>query len=168
MKKTIVTLGLLAVLVTSCNKAADPYLVQNQNIGLLTDSTQVKDLKTIFINDSVISPIAGDEFTGALNTIEIYEKVSQHLQNKDFHIYNTKEFFSLALRYNFDEDSITSFLKGKVLDSIEEGLYFDNIVPNGYIGICHNCKVGNTETKMLVVGELSKDYEYFYNKISMV
>ena len=79
MKKTIVTLGLLAVLVTSCNKAADPYLVQNQNIGLLTDSTQVKDLKTIFINDSVISQIAGDEFTGALNTIEIYEKGGKHL-----------------------------------------------------------------------------------------
>lgn len=103
-----------------------------------------------------------------VGAFEIYEKVSQHLQNKDFHIYNTKEFFSLALRYNFDEDSITSFLKGKVLDSIEEGLYFDNIVPNGYIGICHNCKVGNKDTKMLVVGELSKDYEYFYNKISMI
>lgn len=99
---------------------------------------------------------------------EIYEKVSLHLQNKDFHIYNTKEFFSLALKYNFDEKSINSFLKGRILDSIEEGLYFDNIVPNGYIGICHQCKVGNTDTKMLVVGELSKDYEYFYNKISMV
>ncbi len=103
-----------------------------------------------------------------VGAFEIYEKVSQYLQNKDFHIYNTKEFFSLALKYNFDESSINSFLKGKVLDSIEEGLYFDNIVPKGYIGICRYCKVGNTDTKMLVVGELSKDYEYFYNKISMV
>jgi heat-inducible transcriptional repressor len=103
-----------------------------------------------------------------VGAVEIYEQVSQYLQNKDFHIYNTKEFFSLALRYNFDEKSINSFLKGEVLDSIEEGLYFDNIVPEGYIGICHNCKVGNTETKMLVVGELLKDYEYFYNKINMV
>ncbi len=103
-----------------------------------------------------------------VGAFEIYEKVSQHLQNKDFHIYNTKEFFSLALKYNFDENSINSFLKGKILDSIEEGLYFDNIVPEGYIGICHHCKVGDTDTKMLVVGELSKDYEYFYNKISMI
>lgn len=98
---------------------------------------------------------------------EIYEKVSQYLQNKNFHIYNTKEFFSLALKYNLDEESINSFLKGKILDSIDEGLYFDNIVPEGYIGICHNCKVGQKEVKMLVVGELSKDYEYFYNKIIM-
>ncbi len=103
-----------------------------------------------------------------VGAMEIYEQVSQYLQNKNFHIYNTKEFFSLALKYNFDEKSINSFLKGVVLDSIEEGLYFDGIVPEGYIGVCHKCKIDNQDIKMLVVGELSKDYEYFYNKISMV
>ncbi len=103
-----------------------------------------------------------------VGAMEIYEQVSQYLQNKNFHIYNTKEFFSLALKYNFDEKSINSFLKGIVLDSIEEGLYFDGIVPEGYIGICHKCRIDNQDIKMLVVGELSKDYEYFYNKISMV
>ncbi|MCP4970861.1 MAG: heat-shock protein [Arcobacter sp.] len=103
-----------------------------------------------------------------VGAFEVHEQVSQHLQNKDFHIYNTKEFFALALRYDFDEKSINSFLKGQVLDSIDEGLYFDNIVPEGYIAICNKCKLGNKETKMLVVGELSKDYEYFYSKISMV
>jgi heat-inducible transcriptional repressor len=101
-----------------------------------------------------------------VGAFEIYEKVSQHLQNKNFHIYNTKEFFSLALRFNFDEKSINSFLKGRILDSCDEGLYFDEIVPNGYIAVCHNCKIANSDIKMLVVGELSKDYEYFYNKIS--
>lgn len=120
-----------------------------------------------------LSDMIGLELVHILNiskqvgAIEIYEQVNQYLENKDFHIYNTKEFFSLALQFNFDEESITSFLKGKVLDSIEEGLYFDGIVPIGYIGVCHNCKVRNIDTKMLVVGELSKDYEYFYNKISM-
>ncbi|RXK13574.1 heat-shock protein [Halarcobacter mediterraneus] len=99
---------------------------------------------------------------------EIYEKVSLHLQNKNFHIYNTKDFFSLALRFDLDEKSINSFLKGKILDSIDEGLYFDEIIPEGYIGICHNCKIKNNDIKMLVVGELSKDYEYFFNKISMI
>lgn len=98
---------------------------------------------------------------------EIYEKVSQHLQNKNFHIYNTKEFFSLALKYNYDEKSINSFLKGRVLDSLEEKIYFEDIVPEGYIAVCHTCKIENKDIKMLVVGELSKDYEYFYSKINM-
>eukprot|EP01155_Anaeramoeba_flamelloides_P043212 Anaeramoba_flamelloidesc36986_g2_i2.p1 GENE.c36986_g2_i2~~c36986_g2_i2.p1 ORF type:complete len:154 (-),score=18.26 c36986_g2_i2:16-420(-) len=56
-----------------------------------------------------------------VGAMEIYEQVSQYLQNKNFHIYNTKEFFSLALKYNFDEKSINSFLKGVVLDSKPEG-----------------------------------------------
>ena len=102
-----------------------------------------------------------------VGAIEIYEQVNQYLENKNFHIYNTKEFFALALRYDFDEQSINSFLKGKILDSCEEGLYFGNIVPEGYIAICHNCKIADKDVRMLVVGELSKDYEYFYNKISM-
>ena len=103
-----------------------------------------------------------------VGAFEIYEQVNQHLQNKDFHIYNTKEFFRLALQYNFNEKSINNFLKGRILDTIEEGLYFDTIVPEGYIAICHNCKIDDLDTKMLVVGELSKDYEYFYNKISTI
>ena len=41
---------------------------------MLNDSTQVKDLKTIFSNDSVVSYIAGDEFIGLVNSIEIFEK----------------------------------------------------------------------------------------------
>jgi len=102
-----------------------------------------------------------------VGAFEIYEKVNQYLRNKDFHIYNTKEFFSLALRYDFNEKRIHSFLKGKILDSIEEGLYFDTIVPEGYIAICHQCKIENTDTKMLVIGQLSKDYEYFYSKINI-
>ena len=105
--------------------------------------------------------------TKQVGAYEVYEQVNQYLQNKDFHIYNTKEFFTLALRYNFDEERINKFLKGNILDSCDEGLYFETIVPQGYIAICHNCKINNTQVKILVVGELSKDYEYFYNQISI-
>ncbi|WP_397362083.1 hypothetical protein [Olleya sp. R77988] len=79
MKKTLLALSIIAITFTSCKTEMDPFLIQNKNIGLLTDSTQVKDLKTIFAKDSIISPIAGDEFTGTLNTIDIYEKGGKHL-----------------------------------------------------------------------------------------
>ncbi|WGD33822.1 hypothetical protein [Olleya sp. YS] len=79
MKKTLLALSIIAITFTSCKTEIDPFLVQNQNIGLLTDSTEVKDLKIIFAKDSIISPIAGDEFTGTLNTINIYEKGGKHL-----------------------------------------------------------------------------------------
>lgn len=96
---------------------------------------------------------------------EIYESINQTLQNSDFEIYNYKEFLNLALNYNFDELTINRFLKGQVLDGLKEGLYFENLLPDDYIGICHYCKIANEDVKMLVIGELPKDYEYFYEKI---
>lgn len=74
-------LGLLALILlfTGCNKEQNPFEIGKQHIGFLTDSTQVKDLKTIFINDSVVSHISGDEFTGNRNNIDIFEKGGKKL-----------------------------------------------------------------------------------------
>ena len=81
MKNTIYTILICAFLIVSCAKdsAPNPFLIEKNHIGLLTDSTQVKDLETVFINDSVVRYIAGDEFTGSVNTIEIYEKSGKKL-----------------------------------------------------------------------------------------
>ena len=97
---------------------------------------------------------------------DICEAINQALQNSDFEIFNYKEFLNLALSYHFDELTINKFLKGQILDNLEEGLYFENFLPIGYIGICHYCKIDNEDVKMLVIGQLPKDYEYFYEKIT--
>jgi len=74
MKYLLLTLILSITLFVSCSQEINPYSVSKQNIGLLNDSTQVKELKTIFINDSIVKYIGGDEFTGNINDITIYEK----------------------------------------------------------------------------------------------
>lgn len=81
MKYSLYVALIWGILITSCakDKAPDPFLIQKNNIGLLTDSTQVKELNTIFINDSVVRYIAGDEFTGSVNTIEVFEKTGKKL-----------------------------------------------------------------------------------------
>ena len=79
MKNTIFTLCLLSIVFTSCKKEVNPFLISKNNIGLLTDSTQVKDIQTIYINDSVVKRIGGDEFTGSINDIEIYDKTGKQL-----------------------------------------------------------------------------------------
>lgn len=38
-------------------------------------------------------------------------------------------------------------------------------LPQSYIGVCKFCKINNEDYKMFVVGELSKDYEYFFEQI---
>ncbi|MCH7524452.1 MAG: hypothetical protein IIC74_05450 [Bacteroidetes bacterium] len=74
MKKTITLLIIIISLVSSCKKEINPFLISKQNIGHLTDSTQVKDLESVFINDSIVKYVSGDEFTGNVNDLEIYEK----------------------------------------------------------------------------------------------
>lgn len=74
MHKPLIYIALLSILVTSCGKDQDPLLIQKQNIGNLTDSTQVRDLKLIFENDSIVNYIGSDEFTRNINTIDVYDK----------------------------------------------------------------------------------------------
>ncbi len=97
---------------------------------------------------------------------EVYEAITQNIQNTDFEIFNYKEFLTLALNYDFNEYTINKFLKGQILDELTEGLYFEELLPSSYIGICNYCKINNEDVKMLVIGELPKDYEYFYEKIT--
>lgn len=78
MKKSFLTITTL-ILFVSCTKTQNPFLIEKQNIGFLTDSAQVKDLKTIFIADSITKFVGGDEFTGKINDINVFDKTGNHL-----------------------------------------------------------------------------------------
>jgi len=73
LKKIILLLVIISVF-SSCKKEINPFLISKYNIGHLTDSTQVKDLESVFVNDSIVKYISGNEFTNNINDIEIYEK----------------------------------------------------------------------------------------------
>jgi PBP1b-binding outer membrane lipoprotein LpoB len=79
MYKPFLSIILLSLFLLSCKKEQNPFEISKQHIGLLTDSTQVKDLKTIYSNDSIVKFISGDEFTGNINDIEIFEKGGKQL-----------------------------------------------------------------------------------------
>ena len=79
MKKNILLLAIIVSFFSSCKKEIDPFLISKQNIGLLNDSTQVKDIEAAFINDSIVKYVAGDEFTGNINDITIYDKAGNQL-----------------------------------------------------------------------------------------
>ena len=75
MNKSLFPLMLLALIIVSCTTETkkDPFQIGKHHIGLLTDSTQVKDLELIFPTDSIIKNIKGDEFIEDNNDIEIYD-----------------------------------------------------------------------------------------------
>ncbi|RIA08951.1 hypothetical protein OE09_0776 [Flavobacteriaceae bacterium MAR_2010_72] len=79
MNKSLLSLLFLALIAVSCKKEIDPFLISKHNIGLLTDSTQVKDLELVFPNDSIVKSIKGDEYSGNTNDINIFEKGGKEL-----------------------------------------------------------------------------------------
>ena len=81
MNKSLVLVMLMALLIVGCakDKEQDPFQIGKQHIGLLTDSTQVKDLALAFPIDSIVKNIKGDEFTGDVNDIEIFDTSGRHL-----------------------------------------------------------------------------------------
>ncbi|WP_339894376.1 hypothetical protein [uncultured Algibacter sp.] len=79
MYKSILGLIIITFLFNCCKKEQNPFEISKQHIGLLTDSTQVKDLKSVYVNDSIVKFIGGDEFTGNINNIEIFEKGGKKL-----------------------------------------------------------------------------------------
>lgn len=92
-------------------------------------------------------------------------ELSQYIQNNIFEIVNTKKFLRLAVEYDLDEKDLNLFLHGEVMTNIQKGVYLDGLLPEGQIGICHNTKINGLDVKILVVGDLSKDFEYFYKRI---
>lgn len=79
MRNSFLVLIFLFIFCNSCKEEVNPFEIGTQHIGFLTDSTQVKDLNNVFVNDSISKFIGGDEFTGSKNNIEIFEKGGKKL-----------------------------------------------------------------------------------------
>ncbi|MGJ5643425.1 hypothetical protein [Formosa sp. S-31] len=79
MKKSILSAAALGLLLFNCSTSPDPFLIQKDSIGELTTTTQVKDLETVFKNDSIVQYKPGSPFTGSIHEIEVFEKGGKKL-----------------------------------------------------------------------------------------
>ncbi|AZQ43696.1 hypothetical protein [Nonlabens ponticola] len=77
MKKVLILLAV--VIFASCADEQDPFEWSKDRIGGLTKDIQVRQLDSVFANDSIVRSVAGDEFVNGPNAIEIYEKGGVHL-----------------------------------------------------------------------------------------
>ncbi|KAA1247172.1 hypothetical protein [Aquimarina sp. RZ0] len=82
MLKTINFAFLLFLLIIACQKeekSQDPFLISNNRIGHLTHKTTLKQLDSIYSNDSIVRNIAGDKLLNTNNEIAIFEKGGKKL-----------------------------------------------------------------------------------------
>lgn len=79
MKHLFSILIIIYLFAVSCKKEHDPFLISKHSIGLLTDSTQVKDLELVFSNDSVNKLKNNDAFLKRNNNIKIFDNNGNQL-----------------------------------------------------------------------------------------
>jgi len=78
MKKTLTTLSIIGLIAMSCSEAPNRFQIEKQNVGSLTDSTQVKALETVFEMDSIVNT-KGNKFSNGTNNIDVFEKGGKKL-----------------------------------------------------------------------------------------
>lgn len=82
--KKIIYIVILSIALIQCSNKNE-YLIKKGNVGLLSTKTTIKDLKSIFVNDSIVSHLADldeneeDSFFNASDEYEIFSKKGQKL-----------------------------------------------------------------------------------------
>jgi hypothetical protein len=74
MKKTIFTLFTASIILASCSKSTDPFLITSTQVGNLSKEIKVKQLDSLFAQDSIVKILAKDNFMSTNDQIEVYEK----------------------------------------------------------------------------------------------
>ncbi len=74
MKKTILFLVTASFIFIACSKEKDPFLITSTQVGHLTKETKIKQLDSIFEQDSIVKTSADNNFLSDDDQIEIYEK----------------------------------------------------------------------------------------------
>ncbi len=74
MKKTIFIGAFTALFFVQCEKKTDPFLIQQGVIGDLTKEIQMKQVDSLFANDSIVKLNPIKDAIGTQGEVEIYEK----------------------------------------------------------------------------------------------
>jgi hypothetical protein len=91
--KKIILIAIASFTLIQCAKEETPFLIKNNNIGQIQKNYTLKQIDSVFKNDSIVKQVNGDGFTGNYSDIEVYEKGGKHLLSlspKDIYDSNTK------------------------------------------------------------------------------
>ena len=126
-----------------------------------------------FLNDMCgLDAISILDVAKQVGATDLYSELDKYIFDKGFEIINLKSFLRLCVDYDLDEFYINRFLHGNIMDRLENGIYYNEtrglgeILPHNYMGIAHDVIINGKSYKMFVLGELSKDYDYFYKGIN--
>ncbi len=74
MKNTLLLGAIISILFIQCGKETDPFLIQKGAIGNLTHKNAMKQIDSIFSNDSIVKLNPIKNVIGTQGEVEIFEK----------------------------------------------------------------------------------------------
>jgi len=74
MKKTLLLGAITALLFVQCGKDKDPFKIDKDAIGQLTKESRMKQVDSIFANDSIVKLNPIDNVLGTQGEVEVYDK----------------------------------------------------------------------------------------------
>ena len=73
-----------------------------------------------------------------------------------------------AYHYNSDEQSFYAIVDGSIFDSLQLGIYCEEVLPKGYMAIMQDIVLKtqpDKKSRMLCVGALDRDFTHFFGCI---
>ncbi|QQX77065.1 MULTISPECIES: hypothetical protein [Aequorivita] len=79
MKKTLLIIGIVSLAFVQCGKDSDPFLIKNGSIGNLNKEIKIKQIDSIFAEDSIVKINSSPNSLETQGEVEIYEKGGKKL-----------------------------------------------------------------------------------------
>ncbi|PHR14970.1 MAG: hypothetical protein COA40_02080 [Aequorivita sp.] len=79
MKKTLLIIGIISLAFVQCGKDSDPFLIKNGSIGNLNKEIKIKQIDSIFAEDSIVKINSSPNALETQGEVEIYEKGGKKL-----------------------------------------------------------------------------------------
>lgn len=154
----------------SVNRLEGVYNIENKFLLLIFEKDEV-----VVSNNKLISAFLG-QFEG-YDVKDIYQVAKENsiseliyklkdLVDGGVKNFNHKELISVAnSNEEWSERNFASYFNGDIIDSNEDGIYFEHFAPKDHMVIKRDCIVENTRGSLLILGHMSRDFNHFYSSI---
>jgi hypothetical protein len=147
MKKKIFIIALTSLLLIQCAEEKDPYLISNNSVGELTIGMKIKQVDSIFAQDSIVKLYSRNDEFSTQGEVEIYEKGGNRLM-------------LISPRGNNDPDAlISNFQFYDPRYKTDKGLNLNSTFKD----VKANYEIANIETTLSTVVVFLKDSDIFIN-----
>lgn len=147
MLKKIIAIVSVTILFIECKEEINPFLVSNDSVGALTRGMTIKEIDSIFPQDSIVKLYTQNEELPTQGEVEIYKK-------------NGTKLISISPATNNDPDAlISNFQFFDPRYKTDKGLNLSSTFKD----IKANYKISNIETTISTVVIFLEDSDLFIN-----